>query len=85
MTDPAEEDMSVDMDREMSCGYGRTTTWNKLLAEEMKRHDDTEGAMRLEFDRENAAFHAWSADRVYCSWEPGADVEVISMPRNPAP
>lgn len=72
-----------DMDREFNCGYGRTTTWNKLLSAEMESHDDSGNVLRLEFGRENCAFHAWSPDRVYCSWEPGDDAEVISMPRNP--
>ena len=78
----------VDMDREMSRGYGRTTTWNKLLVDEMARNKEVLDdvcwvSRRLGGTPANFHFYAWSDDYVYSAWESEGSAEVISVPRNP--
>lgn len=80
--------MSDPMAREMNCGYGRTTTWRKLLTLELGRNQETYADLvRLECrggqENEDFGFYAWTSDHVYASWSPGWDDEVISLPRNP--
>ncbi|KKM75896.1 hypothetical protein LCGC14_1385560 [marine sediment metagenome] len=78
-----------DMDREMNAGYGRTTSWNKLLAEEMECNGEALVDV-VELERHPGSkpcdfyFAAWSLYYVYAAWSPGGDEEVISLPRNPA-
>ena len=85
-----------DMSREMSCGYGRKTTWTKLLAAEMESNGDAieDGCLLARRIGPTPAhlpvggptpvrWWAWTANYVYSSWEEER-AEVISLPRNPS-
>lgn len=77
-----------DMDREMNAGYGRTTSWNQLLAEELESNQESlvdvvQLSRRPGSEPCDFHFYAWSFCYVYAAWEEHGRAVVISLPRNP--